>query len=721
MRAEAFPRDARAPLEPCLLLNRMSDVYAYEAAEEAKAEQQRIFRPMKEWYATRADLTAAHGGFPSFWRELGSWGPYREVFREFNRYIEAKASGAPLPVGAAVGVSGTVPGAATAPAGGAAEAAGATDGGARKRHRWADAEAPPEAAMVSAAGEGSGGGGDNGAAARRRSRWAGDAAPTAPPPPPPPTLAPLADIVPRQRRFGQRALPALASLLPPGVPATQEALFCLRVRVEEMQLKLMVVPAEARRVSADPNRPPSPDAEYDSTGKRKNTREQRMTKALVEARDALLERISDLNPSLVTGGVPKFLRKLYIPWRKYPSYNFIGLVIGPRGNTQKKLEKETNCKICVRGRGSAKDGKGPSSAAPAGSKRAEEDEDEMHVQITGERLAEVEAAAALIADLLKPVDDDTNEWKKRQLMELAVINGTMRDLKAPCSRCGEPGHRHYECPYADQSARRTTAIVCAICGDGGHVTSDCKQRADGTGEDTGPTLAALESEISYLSFMAELGDANAKSRLAVLEAQVRERRARDAADGAGAGAGAGAAPSGSAGASGGAVTAAPQALRALPARGPPHVGHPRPPSGPPYNGPPPGFILPQMPGGFAPRPGGPTSYAHSQGPPRGGPWMQPPPGPPPGWLGGPPPGMLLPPGMMPPPGYGGYAPPPRFRRCTPYCDPLGVGAPTPALRWGGARASAAPSGLVARCDGRLLRQSGVQPGAGEGVLFECNG
>ena len=76
--------------------------------------------------------------------------------------------------------------------------------------------------------------------------------------------------------------------------------------------------------------------------------------------------------------------------------------------------------------------------------------------------------------------------------------------------------------------------------------------------------------------MAELGDANAKSRLAVLEAQVRERRARDAADGAGASAGAGAAPSGSAGASGGAVTAAPPSSLAgssscawTPQRGPP--------------------------------------------------------------------------------------------------------------------------------------------------------
>ena len=33
-----------------------------------------------------------------------------------------------------------------------------------------------------------------------------------------------------------------------------------------------------------------------------------------------------------------------------------GLVIGPRGNTQKKMEGETGCKISIRGKGSLKDG-----------------------------------------------------------------------------------------------------------------------------------------------------------------------------------------------------------------------------------------------------------------------------------------------------------------------------------------------------------------------------
>ena len=43
--------------------------------------------------------------------------------------------------------------------------------------------------------------------------------------------------------------------------------------------------------------------------------------------------------------------------------NFIGLIIGPRGNTLKKMERETGAKIMIRGKGSVKEGKGKSQVA----------------------------------------------------------------------------------------------------------------------------------------------------------------------------------------------------------------------------------------------------------------------------------------------------------------------------------------------------------------------
>lgn len=41
----------------------------------------------------------------------------------------------------------------------------------------------------------------------------------------------------------------------------------------------------------------------------------------------------------------KKYRKLRIPIDEYPGYNFIGLIIGPRGNTQKRMERVACCVV----------------------------------------------------------------------------------------------------------------------------------------------------------------------------------------------------------------------------------------------------------------------------------------------------------------------------------------------------------------------------------------
>ena len=49
--------------------------------------------------------------------------------------------------------------------------------------------------------------------------------------------------------------------------------------------------------------------------------------------------------------------KVFIPVKEHPEVNFIGLTIGPRGNTQKRLVQETGCQVVIRGKGSVKDGR----------------------------------------------------------------------------------------------------------------------------------------------------------------------------------------------------------------------------------------------------------------------------------------------------------------------------------------------------------------------------
>jgi len=44
----------------------------------------------------------------------------------------------------------------------------------------------------------------------------------------------------------------------------------------------------------------------------------------------------------------KLKRKVFIP--KQNGVNFVGLLIGPKGAYQKRLETQTNCKILIRGK-----------------------------------------------------------------------------------------------------------------------------------------------------------------------------------------------------------------------------------------------------------------------------------------------------------------------------------------------------------------------------------
>jgi splicing factor 1 len=100
-------------------------------------------------------------------------------------------------------------------------------------------------------------------------------------------------------------------------------------------------------------RSPSPTPVYDNHGKRLNTLEQRVKDILEEERTKLIQYAGALFPAFkppndFTPSSQKRFRKIYIPIEDFPEYNFIGLIIGPRGNTQKRMERETGCKIAIR-------------------------------------------------------------------------------------------------------------------------------------------------------------------------------------------------------------------------------------------------------------------------------------------------------------------------------------------------------------------------------------
>uniref|UniRef100_A0A6G3MID1 Protein quaking-A (Trinotate prediction) n=1 Tax=Henneguya salminicola TaxID=69463 RepID=A0A6G3MID1_HENSL len=56
----------------------------------------------------------------------------------------------------------------------------------------------------------------------------------------------------------------------------------------------------------------------------------------------------------VPGPLICLTQKLYFAVDKYPTYNFMGRIIGPKGQILKEIEKNTSCRIHVRGKGSSR-------------------------------------------------------------------------------------------------------------------------------------------------------------------------------------------------------------------------------------------------------------------------------------------------------------------------------------------------------------------------------
>ncbi|MED6109427.1 hypothetical protein PIB30_033506 [Stylosanthes scabra] len=146
-----------------------------------------------------------------------------------------------------------------------------------------------------------------------------------------------------------------------------------------------------------------------------------------------------------SGIIVKKTVRVDIPVDAYPNFNFVGRLLGPRGNSLKRVEASTECRVLIRGRGSIKD---PAREEMMRGKPGYEHlteplhilvEAELPVEIIDARLIQ---AREILEDLLKPVDESQDFYKKQQLRELAMLNGTLREEGSPMSGSVSPFHNN---------------------------------------------------------------------------------------------------------------------------------------------------------------------------------------------------------------------------------------------------------------------------------------
>ncbi|WRT67786.1 branchpoint-bridging protein [Kwoniella shivajii] len=315
---------------------------------------------------------------------------------------------------------------------------------------------------------------------------------------------PVAEDGPRKRRsrWGDAKVdvPGLPTSITGKVSQTELDNYATHVRLEEINRKLRtgdVVPPEGQRS-------PSPAPQYDAYGRRTNTREIRYRKKLEDERARLVDRAMKSDPNFRPpadaqnqrrGGKPT--DKVYIPVKEFPEINFFGLLVGPRGNSLKRMERESGAKISIRGKGSVKEGKGRPGDFP------DDEQDELHCLITADTEDKVKLCVSIVNRVIETAastPEGQNDHKRNQLRELASLNGTLRDDENQlCQNCGEKGHRRWECP-----AQRVYSanVICRLCGGAGHMARDCRGRGDPNLTQNKDT--AFDSE--YTALMAELGE-----------------------------------------------------------------------------------------------------------------------------------------------------------------------------------------------------------------------
>ncbi|EYU33281.1 hypothetical protein MIMGU_mgv1a0259741mg, partial [Erythranthe guttata] len=176
------------------------------------------------------------------------------------------------------------------------------------------------------------------------------------------------------------------------------------------------------------------DNPYRSMGPQPNGRQMNMMRwnPMQTEEDKLIQKMapfqqSSLNWNVVPGTptttpVVKRVLRLDVPVEKYPNraidtivltqktmqFNFVGRILGPRGNSLKRVEAMTDCRIYIRGQGSVKDSlKEETLKDKPGYEHLNEP---LHILVEAEfpedvMDARLEHAIAILENLLKPVDE----------------------------------------------------------------------------------------------------------------------------------------------------------------------------------------------------------------------------------------------------------------------------------------------------------------------------
>lgn len=124
--------------------------------------------------------------------------------------------------------------------------------------------------------------------------------------------------------------------------------------------------------------------------------------------------------------------RVVVPTRDHPKFNFVGKLLGPQGNSLKRLQEETMTKMAILGRGSMRDRQKEEELRLSGDPKFCHLQLELHVEVTAlappaEAHARIALALAEVRRFLVP--DFNDDIRQEQMWELHVLKSSRDHLK----------------------------------------------------------------------------------------------------------------------------------------------------------------------------------------------------------------------------------------------------------------------------------------------------
>ncbi|XP_028159889.1 KH domain-containing, RNA-binding, signal transduction-associated protein 2-like isoform X2 [Ostrinia furnacalis] len=152
--------------------------------------------------------------------------------------------------------------------------------------------------------------------------------------------------------------------------------------------------------------------------------------------------------------------RVVVPVRDHPKFNFVGKLLGPKGNSLKRLQEDTMCKMAVLGRGSMKDRQKEEELRVSGDPKFAHLSDELHVEISAfatpaEAHARIAYALAELRRFLVP--DYNDDIRQEQMLEMQILSSQNEQRRLTPPESSRSGSEE-TLPLRDNSKHRMSAV-----------------------------------------------------------------------------------------------------------------------------------------------------------------------------------------------------------------------------------------------------------------------